>query len=71
MRYDRTMDDRHQNPPANLERDEAGHFWQPPEERGRVSEAGRKWLEENADGIKAWSDWVEKNGLPLAKYRPF
>jgi hypothetical protein len=64
------MDDRHRDAPGDSERDEHGHFWQPPEERGHVSEAGRKWQEENADAIKAWREWVEKNGLPLAKYRP-
>jgi hypothetical protein len=46
-------------------------FWQPPEKRGVISEEGRKWQEENAEAIKAWREWVEKNGLPLAKYRQF
>jgi len=46
-------------------------FWQPPEERERPSEQGQKWLEENAEAIKSLNEWVEKNGLPLAKYRPF
>ena len=51
--------------------DEKGRFWQPPEKRGVISEEGRKWQEENADAIKAWAEWVEKNGVPLAKYRQF
>jgi len=29
------------------------------------------WLEENRDAIEASNAWVEKNGLPLAKYRQF
>lgn len=51
--------------------DDRGHFWQPSERRHELSEEGRKWLEENADAIREWNDWIEKNGLPLAKYRPF
>ena len=46
-------------------------FWQPEEQRSRISEAGRKWQEENAEAIKSINEWVEKNGLPLAKYRQF
>ena len=46
-------------------------FWQPPEQRGIVSEEGRKWLEENAEAIRQWNDWADKNELPLAKYRLF
>lgn len=49
--------------------DEKGRFWQPPEVRNTVSEAGRKWQEENAEAIASINEWVEKNGLPLAKYR--
>jgi antitoxin CcdA len=30
-----------------------------------------KWLEENRDAIQSSNAWVEKHGLPLAKYRPF
>lgn len=30
-----------------------------------------KWLAENMEAIKATNAWVEKNGLPLAKYRVF
>ena len=46
-------------------------FWQPPEERNVVSDEGRKWLEDNAEAIKGWSDWAETNELPLDKYRSF
>jgi antitoxin CcdA len=30
-----------------------------------------QWAEENRDWIAANNAWVEKNGLPLAKYRMF
>jgi len=41
-----------------------------------VAEAVRKakaaaWLQENRAAIEASNAWVEKNGLPLAKYRQF
>ena len=35
--------------------------------RGRA----RRWQEENAAGFEAWNDYVEQNGVPLAKYRKF
>jgi len=35
------------------------------------TERERRWLEENADAIRAESDYLEKNGLPLAKHRLF
>lgn len=34
-------------------------------------EKARQWHEENAGAIGDWNDYVEKNGLPLAKYRQF
>lgn len=34
-------------------------------------EKARRWREENADAIRSMNDWVEKNGLPLEKYRQF
>lgn len=30
-----------------------------------------RWKRENADAIAASNAWVEKNGLPLARYRQF
>jgi antitoxin CcdA len=30
-----------------------------------------RWLAENRDAIEATNQWVEENGLPLAKYRVF
>ena len=53
------------------EEPEHGHFWQPPEKRTGLSEAGRKWIEENAEAIRSSNEYVEKHGLPLAKYRQF
>jgi antitoxin CcdA len=29
------------------------------------------WLEENRAAIQSSNDWVEKHGLPLARYRQF
>lgn len=29
------------------------------------------WLDENREAIQASNAWVEKHGLPLAKYRQF
>jgi antitoxin CcdA len=34
-------------------------------------ERSKRWLEENAEGIAAANAYVEKYGLPLAKYRQF
>jgi hypothetical protein len=48
-----------------------GHFWQEPEKRAALSEEARKWQEENAEAIKSTNEWIERNGLPLAKYRAF
>lgn len=35
------------------------------------AEREAKWLEENRAAIEASNAWVEKHGLPLAKYRLF
>lgn len=35
------------------------------------AEKERRWLEENRDAIEAQNAWVEKHGVPLAKYRMF
>jgi len=29
------------------------------------------WQEENREAIEAWNAWVDKNGLPLDRYRQF
>ena len=34
-------------------------------------EQERRWREENREALAGWGRWVEKNGLPLEKYRPF
>lgn len=60
-----------QSPPSPPDISERRSLWQPPSQRGVISTEGRKWLEENADAIKAWNDYVEQHGLPLAKYRQF
>jgi antitoxin CcdA len=31
----------------------------------------RRWQQENEAGFKAWNDYVERNGVPLADYRKF
>lgn len=43
---------------------------------GRTEEDVRKdvraaWMDENRNAIEASNAWVEKHGLPLAKYRQF
>jgi hypothetical protein len=43
----------------------------PPEEAAAVADWQREWLEENRAAIESWNQWVEKHGLPLAKYRQF
>lgn len=35
------------------------------------AEKERVWKEENRETLEAWNKWVEKNGLPLEKYRQF
>ncbi|MFM9851847.1 MAG: type II toxin-antitoxin system CcdA family antitoxin [Sphingomonadaceae bacterium] len=30
-----------------------------------------RWLEENREALDSWNDYVEKNGLPLARFRQF
>lgn len=34
-------------------------------------EKSRRWLEENREAIESSNEYVERNGLPLAKYRMF
>jgi len=35
------------------------------------AEKERRWIEENADAIRNYNEWIAKNGNPLAKYRMF
>ena len=39
--------------------------------RAIAAEAGRRWLEENRAALVSSNAYVEKHGLPLAKYRMF
>lgn len=32
---------------------------------------GDAWVRENRPALEVWNDHVEKNGLPLARYRDF
>ncbi|WP_394887674.1 type II toxin-antitoxin system CcdA family antitoxin [Mesorhizobium sp. AaZ16] len=36
-----------------------------------AEEKARLWKIENREVIEAWNEYVERNGLPLAKYRQF
>lgn len=36
-----------------------------------TEERARRWKIENREAIEAWNEYVERNGLPLAKYRQF
>ena len=40
-----------------------------PRYRRPTAEEIEKWREENAEAIASVNEWVEKNGLPLAKHR--
>jgi antitoxin CcdA len=40
------------------------------EQQVRKSKA-EEWLEQNRESLEEWNRWVEKNGLPLARYRQF
>jgi antitoxin CcdA len=44
-------------------------------EEGLESEVRRqrakRWQDENSEGFDAWNAYVERNGVPLAKYRKF
>lgn len=36
-----------------------------------AQERGRRWLADNEAALVGANDWVEKRGLPLARYRQF
>ncbi len=36
-----------------------------------AAERARRWREENAEAIAFWNDYVDRDGLPLARYRQF
>lgn len=35
------------------------------------AEKERRWREENREATESYNKWIEKNGLPLEKYRVF
>lgn len=35
------------------------------------AEKNKRWLAENREALESSNAWVEKHGLPLAKYRQF
>jgi len=37
--------------------------------RMNVSRAAEIWIEENLEALQSSNEYVERNGLPLAKYR--
>ncbi|MBS0353448.1 MAG: type II toxin-antitoxin system CcdA family antitoxin [Proteobacteria bacterium] len=39
--------------------------------RAVAEKRAEQWVKENAGVFESWNDYVEKNGLPLAKYRNF
>jgi antitoxin CcdA len=34
-------------------------------------ERTKRWQEDNVAGFEAWNAYVERNGIPLARYRKF
>jgi antitoxin CcdA len=36
-----------------------------------AEEKARLWKIENRGALEAWNEYIERNGLPLAKYRQF
>lgn len=40
-------------------------------ERGGRKEADEQARKLKGEAMKAWGEWIEKNGLPLEKYRMF
>jgi len=40
-------------------------------DRAIAEKRAEVWLQENRDALQSSNDYVERNGLPLAKYRQF
>lgn len=36
-----------------------------------ATEKSRLWKQENRATLESWNEYVERNGIPLAKYRQF
>jgi antitoxin CcdA len=34
-------------------------------------ERARRWKEENREALQSWARWMEANGSPLDRHRPF
>lgn len=49
----------------NISRAEAGIA------KAIAAEKTRRWQEENKEAIESSNEYVRRNGLPLAKHRPF
>ncbi|MBB4618134.1 post-segregation antitoxin (ccd killing protein) [Sphingomonas abaci] len=32
------------------------------------AESARRWQQENREAVAGWNQWIEENGLPLARY---
>lgn len=45
-------------------------LWQDLELRDQHPPLDRKWSAEDEEAAKSWRDWLEQDGLPLAKFRP-
>lgn len=39
--------------------------------RAVAEKRAEQWVKENAKAFECWNAYVDKNGLPLAKYRTF
>lgn len=40
-------------------------------DEARRREEAERWKQENAEAIKSYNEWVEREGLIFAKYRRF
>lgn len=41
------------------------------QDNSSITMTPQRWIEENSKAIESMNDFVEKNGLPLAKHRLF
>ena len=49
---------------------DAGNICRPASDTPR-SEAAERWLEENREALESYNDYVDRNGIPLTRYRQF
>lgn len=52
-------------PPANDPRPRSRDLSRSHDDGQVLTEADRKWMEENREAMAEWEAWVEKNGVPL------